>query len=56
MDAASHEAWPVSRLANVGGVSGTHSARSFKHAFGAPTHRDLLTRRIERATARRAIL
>ncbi len=51
MDAASHEAWPVERLAAVSGVSEAHFARSFKHAFGAPPHRYLLTRRIERATA-----
>ncbi len=51
MDAASHEAWPVSRLASVSGVSEAHFARSFKQAFGVPPHRYLLTRRIERATA-----
>ena len=51
MDAASHEAWPVSRLARVSGVSEAHFARSFKDAFGAPPHRYLLTRRIEQATA-----
>ena len=51
MDAASHEAWPVSRLADVSGVSDAHFARSFKQAFGVPPHRYLLTRRIERATA-----
>jgi transcriptional regulator GlxA family with amidase domain len=51
MDAASHEAWPVRRLAQVSGVSETHFARSFKAAFGAPPHRYLLTRRIERAAA-----
>lgn len=51
MDAASHEAWPVSRLARVSGVSEAHFARSFKQAFGVPPHRYLLTRRIERATA-----
>ena len=51
MDAASHEAWPVSRLAEVGCVSPAHFARSFKDAFGLPPHRYLLTRRIERATA-----
>ncbi|MFI5236190.1 MAG: helix-turn-helix transcriptional regulator [Gemmatimonadales bacterium] len=50
MDAASHEEWPVSRLARVSGVSQAHFARSFKQAFGAPPHRYLLTRRIERAT------
>ena len=50
MDAASHEAWPVSRLASVSGVSDAHFARSFKQAFGVPPHRYLLTRRIERAT------
>lgn len=51
MDAASHEEWPVSRLARVSGVSEAHFARSFKGAFGVPPHRYLLTRRIERATA-----
>ena len=51
MDAASHEAWPVDRLAEVSGVSQAHFARSFKQAFGVPPHRYLLTRRIERATA-----
>jgi transcriptional regulator GlxA family with amidase domain len=49
MDAASHEAWPVARLASVSGVSEAHFARSFKEAFGLPPHRYLLTRRIERA-------
>jgi transcriptional regulator GlxA family with amidase domain len=51
IDAASHEAWPVRRLARVSGVSNAHFARSFKEAFGVPPHRYLLTRRIERATA-----
>lgn len=51
MDAASHEAWPVERLAQVSSVSPAHFARSFKQAFGVPPHRYLLTRRIERATA-----
>ncbi len=51
IDAASHEAWPVARLASVSGVSEAHFARSFKQAFGLPPHRYLLTRRIERATA-----
>jgi transcriptional regulator GlxA family with amidase domain len=51
MDAASHEAWTVQRLAQVSGVSQAHFARSFKEAFGVPPHRYLLTRRIERATA-----
>jgi transcriptional regulator GlxA family with amidase domain len=50
MDAASHEEWPVRRLARVSGVSEAHFARSFKEAFGVPPHRYLLTRRIERAT------
>lgn len=49
MDAASHEEWPVQRLAEVSGVSEAHFARSFKEAFGVPPHRYLLTRRIERA-------
>ena len=51
MDAASHEDWPVGRLARVSGVSEAHFARSFKQAFGIPPHRYLLTRRIERAMA-----
>jgi transcriptional regulator GlxA family with amidase domain len=51
MDATSHEEWPVQRLARVSGVSEAHFARSFKQAFGAPPHRYLLTRRIERAKA-----
>ena len=51
IDAASHEAWPVRRLAQVSGVSQAHFARAFKEAFGTPPHRYLLTRRIERATA-----
>lgn len=51
MDAASHEEWPVRRLARVSGVSEAHFARSFKEAFGVPPHRYLLTRRIERAAA-----
>lgn len=51
MDAASHEAWPVSRLAQVSGVSQAHFARAFRRAFGLPPHRYLLTRRLERAAA-----
>ena len=51
MDAASHEEWPVERLARVSRVSAAHFARSFKDAFGVPPHRYLLTRRLERATA-----
>jgi AraC-like DNA-binding protein len=51
MDAASHEEWPVRRLARVSHVSEAHFAREFKQAFGVPPHRYLLTRRIERATA-----
>lgn len=51
MDAASHEDWPVRRLASVSHVSEAHFARSFKEAFGIPPHRYLLTRRIERATS-----
>ena len=50
MDAASHEVWPVDRLAAISGVSTAHFARSFKQAFGVPPHRYLLTRRIEQAT------
>jgi transcriptional regulator GlxA family with amidase domain len=49
MDVASHEEWPVERLARVSRVSQAHFARSFKDAFGVPPHRYLLTRRIERA-------
>ena len=51
MDAASHEEWPVARLARVSRVSEAHFARAFRDAFGVPPHRYLLTRRIERATA-----
>jgi transcriptional regulator GlxA family with amidase domain len=51
IDAASHEDWPVQRLAGVSAVSEAHFARSFRQAFGVPPHRYLLTRRIERATA-----
>ena len=51
MDAASHEEWPVRRLARASGVSEAHFARSFKQAFGVPPHRYLLTRRLERAKA-----
>lgn len=51
MDGASHEDWPVRRLAEVSGVSQAHFARSFKQAFGVPPHRYLLTRRIEKAAA-----
>lgn len=51
MDPASHEDWPVERLACVGAMSTAHFARSFKQAFGVPPHRYLLARRIERATA-----
>jgi len=49
MDAASHQAWPVSRLASVSGISEAYFARSFKRAFGIPPHRYLLTKRIEQA-------
>ncbi|EMR0600942.1 TPA: helix-turn-helix domain-containing protein [Stenotrophomonas maltophilia] len=51
MDRASHEEWPVARLAEVSAVSPAHFARSFKQAFGLPPHRYLLSRRIERAVA-----
>jgi transcriptional regulator GlxA family with amidase domain len=51
IDAASHEDWPVARLARVSDVSQAHFARSFKQAFGIPPHRYLLSRRIERAKA-----
>lgn len=50
MDVASHEAWPVARLAEVSGVSEAHFAHAFKEAFGIPPHRYLLTRRIEQAS------
>lgn len=51
MDVASHEEWPVKRLARVSHVSEAHFAREFKDAFGVPPHRYLLTRRLERAKA-----
>jgi transcriptional regulator GlxA family with amidase domain len=50
LDAASHDAWPIKRLAKVSGISEAHFARAFKRAFGVPPHRYLLTRRIEQAT------
>lgn len=49
MDAASHEEWPVGRLARVSGMSEAYFARSFRDAFGVPPHRYLLSRRLERA-------
>lgn len=51
MDGASHEEWPIRRLAKVSCVSPAHFARAFRQAFGSPPHRYLLTRRIERAVA-----
>lgn len=51
MDQASNEDWSVRRLADVSGVSEAHFARSFRQAFGAPPHRYLLSRRVERAVA-----
>ena len=51
MDAASHESWPVPRLAKLSGVTAAHFARAFKAAFGVPPHRYLLTRRIEQASS-----
>ena len=51
MDRASHERWPVKRLASVSGVSEAHFSRCFRNAFGVPPHRYLLSRRIERAKA-----
>jgi len=47
MDAAAHEEWPISRLAEISGISEAYFARAFKDAFGIPPHRYLLTRRIE---------
>jgi transcriptional regulator GlxA family with amidase domain len=51
MDATPHEEWPVSRLAQISGISEAYFARSFRDAFGIPPHRYLLTRRVERAAA-----
>lgn len=51
MDGASHEAWPIHRLAQVSAVSASHFAHAFKRAFGMPPYRYLLARRIERAVA-----
>jgi AraC-like DNA-binding protein len=51
IDGASHEEWPIHKLAQVSAMSPAHFARSFKDAFGVPPHRYLLTRRIERAIA-----
>ena len=52
MDAASHEEWPVARLAQVSHVSQAHFARCFKQAFGLPPHRYLTGRRVEAARGR----
>ena len=52
MDHASHEDWPVARLAEVSAVSPAHFARSFKQAFGLPPHRYLVGRRVEAARRR----
>src|SRR3954471_22380462 len=49
MDAASHEEWPVARLARVSGASEGHFARSSKDRCAVPPPRYLLTRRLERA-------
>lgn len=51
MDAASHEDWPIRRLAKVSSVSEAYFARSFRTTFGIPPHRYLLSRRVERAAA-----
>jgi transcriptional regulator GlxA family with amidase domain len=51
IDGASHEDWPVRRLAEVSALSPAHFARAFKQAFGVPPHRYLLACRIERASA-----
>lgn len=51
MTAAPHEAWPITRLARVSGVSASHFAHGFKAAYGIPPHRFLLTVRMERAQA-----
>jgi len=49
MDSAYYEEWPIQRLVQVRAVSAAHFARSFKSAFGVPSHRYLLARRLERA-------
>jgi transcriptional regulator GlxA family with amidase domain len=49
IDARYHEPLDVSRLARVACTSPAHFSRRFARAFGAPPHRYLLTRRIERA-------
>ena len=49
MDAASDEAWPVERLAEVSGVSQAHFARAFKQSEGVTPHRFLLQCRVRRA-------
>ena len=51
MDAASHEAWPVARLARVSGVSEAHFARAFKQSQGTTPHEYLVDRRVAHACA-----
>ncbi len=51
MDAASHEDWPVQRIAGVSHVSEAHFARVFKEAFCVSPHCYVLMRCIERAIA-----
>lgn len=51
MTAEPEAEWPVTRLAQVSGVSAAHFSRMFKKAFGIPPHRYLLTMRIATAKA-----
>ena len=41
----------VADLARAAGLSRAHFSREFRHVFGEPPHRYLLTRRLERAAA-----
>jgi AraC-like DNA-binding protein len=50
-DARYAEPLTVRDLARAAGLSPAHFSRAFADAFGAPPHRYLLTRRLERAAA-----
>jgi AraC-like DNA-binding protein len=50
-DARYFEPLTVADLAGAARLSPAHFSREFRHAFGEPPHRYLLTRRLERAAA-----
>ena len=50
MDVASHEHWPVRRLALVSGISEAYFARSFSQAIGVPPLRLLAQKAVQRGS------